>query len=83
MDAAQAVPRRVPVPRMRPPLDRFPSTGIEITEGARVIIVPDEIGVGTALVTSHDAPSLEMVYKLVQDEGGPVMKTSSGKASRR
>jgi acyl transferase domain-containing protein/acyl carrier protein/NAD(P)-dependent dehydrogenase (short-subunit alcohol dehydrogenase family) len=49
MEAAQGIPRRVPVPRMRPPLDRFPVTGIELGEGSRVLIVPDEGGVGAAL----------------------------------
>jgi acyl transferase domain-containing protein/acyl carrier protein/NAD(P)-dependent dehydrogenase (short-subunit alcohol dehydrogenase family) len=49
MEAAQSVPRRVPVPRIRPPLDRFPGTGIDIGDGSRVIIVPDEGGVGSAL----------------------------------
>ena len=50
MQAAQAVPRRIPVPRLRPPLDRFPGTGTEIGEGARIIVVPDEGGVARALV---------------------------------
>jgi nicotinate phosphoribosyltransferase len=39
----------------------------------------DGFGVGTSLTTSDDAPSLDVVYKLVQDHTGPRMKTSSGK----
>jgi NAD(P)-dependent dehydrogenase (short-subunit alcohol dehydrogenase family)/acyl carrier protein len=49
MEAAQGIPRRVPVPRLRPSLDRFPPTGIEIGDGSRVIVVPDQGGVGAAL----------------------------------
>jgi nicotinate phosphoribosyltransferase len=39
----------------------------------------DGFGVGTSLTTSGDAPSLDIVYKLVEDDGKPVMKTSTGK----
>lgn len=41
----------------------------------------DAFGVGTRLGTSADAPSLEIVYKLVADEAGPTMKLSEGKAT--
>lgn len=45
----------------------------------------DAFGVGTALSTSRDAPSLGGIYKLVEIERGdvpvPVMKLSGGKAS--
>ena len=41
----------------------------------------DGFGVGTSMMTSSDAPSLDIIYKLVQDHDGPVMKTSIGKAS--
>ncbi|MGD8321469.1 MAG: SDR family NAD(P)-dependent oxidoreductase, partial [Gemmatimonadota bacterium] len=49
MDAAQKVPRRVPVARVRPPAERFPETGVSLEEGARVVVVPDEGGVGLSL----------------------------------
>jgi nicotinate phosphoribosyltransferase len=41
----------------------------------------DAFGVGTRMVTSDDAPSLDVVYKLVADGAGPKMKTSTGKAT--
>ncbi len=41
----------------------------------------DAFGVGTQLGTSADAPYLGGVYKLVDDAGGPKMKTSTGKVT--
>ncbi len=41
----------------------------------------DGFGVGTAMVVSTDAPSLDIIYKMVHGPAGPVMKTSSGKVS--
>ncbi|MEY2447248.1 MAG: nicotinate phosphoribosyltransferase, partial [Acidimicrobiaceae bacterium] len=41
----------------------------------------DAFGVGTRMGTSADAPSLGVVYKLVDDERGPRLKLSEGKAT--
>ena len=41
----------------------------------------DGFGVGTALVTGGDVPSLDMVYKLVAYGGDPKRKRSEGKAT--
>jgi len=41
----------------------------------------DGFGVGTALTTSGDAPSLGGVYKLVSSKGRPVMKTAGAKSN--
>ena len=41
----------------------------------------DGFGVGTRLGTGGDAPTLSTVYKLVEDERGPKMKLSTGKAT--
>jgi len=41
----------------------------------------DAFGVGTHLVTSHDYPSLNAVYKLVEVAGRPTAKASEGKAT--
>jgi nicotinate phosphoribosyltransferase len=41
----------------------------------------DAYGIGTSLVTSSDAPSLDMVYKLQEYAGRPRRKRSQGKAT--
>jgi nicotinate phosphoribosyltransferase len=41
----------------------------------------DRYGVGTSLVTGSGAPTMGMVYKLVERDGVPVAKKSEGKAS--
>ncbi|MGH9034566.1 MAG: nicotinate phosphoribosyltransferase [Acidimicrobiia bacterium] len=46
-----------------------------LTAGAPV----DGFGVGTAFGVSEDAPTLESVYKLVEIDGRPVAKASTGK----
>jgi len=41
----------------------------------------DGFGVGTSLVTSADAPTLDIVYKLQEYAGAPRRKSSPGKAT--
>jgi nicotinate phosphoribosyltransferase len=48
-----------------------------ITEGAMI----DAFGVGTKMGVSSDAPYFDMVYKLVQYGGRPIMKLSTGKVN--
>ncbi len=48
-----------------------------LAQGAAV----DAFGVGTAMGTSDDAPWIGGVYKLVEDDLGPKMKLSTGKAT--
>ena len=48
-DAANRVPRRVPVPNLRPQLALCKTTGVSLEPGRRVIIMPDKSGVADAL----------------------------------
>lgn len=48
-----------------------------VADGAPI----DSFGIGTALVTSGDAPSLDMVYKLQEYAGTARRKRSAGKAT--
>ena len=52
LDAVDRLPRRVPVPALRPALDLCVPTGITLGAGARVVVMPDEGGVGGALSTA-------------------------------
>ena len=48
-DAANRIPRRVPVPVLRPPLTACKPTGATLERGQRVIVMPDTAGVADAL----------------------------------
>ncbi len=50
LDAADSIPRRIPVPQLRPPLTFCKPTGVVLKQGSRVIVMPDQGGVGKALV---------------------------------
>ncbi len=49
LDAVDSLPRRIPVPSLRPGVDHCRPTGVEL-DGARVVVMLDEGGVGNALV---------------------------------
>jgi NAD(P)-dependent dehydrogenase (short-subunit alcohol dehydrogenase family)/acyl carrier protein len=49
MDAANRIPRRVPVPTLRPPLDFCKTTGANVGPNSRVVLMPDKGGVAEAL----------------------------------
>ena len=49
LDAANHVPRRVPLPLLRPPLSFFKGTGVTLARGTRVLIMADKNGVADAL----------------------------------
>ena len=49
-EATNRVPRRVPVPVLRPPLKMCKPTGVMLAAGKRVVVMPDKSGVAGALV---------------------------------
>ncbi|MDJ0698511.1 MAG: SDR family NAD(P)-dependent oxidoreductase [Woeseiaceae bacterium] len=59
MDAANALPRRVPTAVHRPSLDLCRATGVELVEGKRVIVMPDNGGVGKALIERLEKRGVE------------------------
>ena len=60
-EAADRVPRRVPVPVLRPPLDLCKPTGVTLGPGSRVVIMPDQGGVADALQQRLQAMGVEVL----------------------
>ncbi len=60
-DAADAIPRRVPVPNLRPPLNACKSTGVTLGSGSRVIVMPDRGGVAEELAQRLRATGVEVL----------------------
>ncbi len=58
LDAVDSLPRRIPVPSLRPAADRCLPTGVELA-GARVVVMLDEGAVGEALVRQLDKAGAE------------------------
>jgi 3-oxoacyl-(acyl-carrier-protein) synthase/NAD(P)-dependent dehydrogenase (short-subunit alcohol dehydrogenase family)/acyl carrier protein len=50
MEAANSIPRRVPVAQLRPALSLCKPTGVALKAGSRVVVMPDQGGVGKALI---------------------------------
>ncbi len=61
LEAAAAIPRRVPVPVLQPPLDRCAATGVSLGAGDRVAVMPDSGGVARALVKRLAERGVEVV----------------------
>jgi len=51
LEAANKIPRRIPVPHLRPALNLCKSTGVTLDSKSRVIVMPDEGDIDKALLT--------------------------------
>ena len=60
-DAANRVPRRIPVPTLRPPLDMCKSTGVTLASGTRIVLMPDTKGVAAALESELRTRGVEIL----------------------
>ena len=61
-DAANNIPRRVPIPVLRPPLDLCKTTGVTLQHGQRVVLMPDKSG------------SADSLTQLLSDRGVEVLR---------
>jgi hypothetical protein len=59
-DAVDALPRRIPVPSLRPPVKDCLATGVDL-DGARIVVMLDEGGVGEALVKQLDKAGADVL----------------------
>ena len=60
-EAAGAIPRRVPIPALRPPLGLCKPTGVSLASGGRVFVMPDRCGVAEALAEKLQALGVNVV----------------------
>ncbi len=60
-DAANSIPRRVPIPVLRPPLRLCRQTGVTLGRGHRVVVMPDQGGVAEALEQLLRAKGVEIL----------------------
>jgi len=65
MEAANAIPRRVPVPQLRPGLELCKPTGVLLNSKSRILLMSDEGGVGKALAGRLE--KLEAEVLLIDD----------------
>ena len=76
MAAAEALPRRIPVPRLRPSLELCKDSGVRLGSGSRVLVMSDQGGVGKALAGKleklgarvllvNDAPDAETLIRRI------------------
>jgi NAD(P)-dependent dehydrogenase (short-subunit alcohol dehydrogenase family)/acyl carrier protein len=61
-DAANTIPRRVPVPVLRPPLNICKPTGVTLGSGSRLVIVADIDGVADALAQALQVKGVEVLF---------------------
>ncbi|HET8661989.1 MAG TPA: SDR family NAD(P)-dependent oxidoreductase [Micromonosporaceae bacterium] len=59
--ATDEIPRRAPVTTLRPDLSMCAPTGVSLGAGARVVVMPDEGGVGEALVAQLREAGVEVL----------------------
>ena len=71
LDAANQIPRRVPVPVLRPALTICKPTGVTLEHGRRVVIMPDKGGVADALTQLLQKKGVEVL----RVEGAPEADT--------
>ena len=61
LDAANRIPRRVPVATLRPPLTICKATGVKLDRGSRVVVMPDKDGVAENLTQYLRAKGVEVL----------------------
>ena len=68
-EAANKVPRRVPIPVLRPPLALCNPTGVALGQGSRVLIVSDRSGVADELAKQLKANGIDTLVMFASTKG--------------
>ena len=61
-DAANSIPRRIPLPTLRPPLPLCKATGVTLGRGSRVVIMSDSGGVAESLTKQLREKEVEVLF---------------------
>ncbi len=61
LEAADAIPRRVPVPALRPAIDLCKPTAVNLGTGSRVVVMMDKGGVGKSLVSRLEKRGVQVL----------------------
>ena len=77
--ATDRIPRRVPVPMLRPPLTACVPTGVTLGAGTRVAVMRDHGGVGDALTTRLTRLGVDVVEVHPYDDFDTVLADSYGR----
>jgi acyl transferase domain-containing protein/NAD(P)-dependent dehydrogenase (short-subunit alcohol dehydrogenase family)/acyl carrier protein len=60
-EETQRIPRRVPMPALRPPLSICKPTAVTLGQGRRIVVMPDESAVGDALIKRLQGLGVEVL----------------------
>ncbi len=74
-DAANKIPRRVPIPVLRPPLTLCKPTGVTLAPGTRVIVMPDKGGVAELLIQQLQSKGVEPLCLTAGTDTGKLLNT--------
>ena len=78
LDAANSIPRRVPLAILRPPLAGCKPSGVSLAAGRRVIVMPDNGGVAEALTQLLKARGIEVLHIENTTDADSLSKTIKG-----
>jgi acyl transferase domain-containing protein/NADP-dependent 3-hydroxy acid dehydrogenase YdfG/acyl carrier protein len=75
--ATDRIPRRIPVPALRPDLEACVPTGVNLGAGTRVAVMPDQGGVADALVGHLSRIGVEVLTLCPDDDFDTVLADAS------
>ena len=77
-EAANKIPRRVPIPVLRPPLALCKSTGVTLAPRSRVIVIADRSGVAESLTEQLRSQAIEVLKLAPPPDTETLLRTLEG-----